>query len=52
MRITMLGCGGLLIFAAGIPAQSVTDPVPEANPARPTVSTPAIREYSPPEQRL
>jgi hypothetical protein len=52
MRITMLGCGGLLIFAASIPAQSVTDPVLEANPARPAVTTPAIREYSRREQRL
>src|SRR5579862_6629182 len=37
----MLGCGGLLIFALSAPAQSTTDPVPDANPARPTVSTPA-----------
>jgi hypothetical protein len=37
----MLGCGGLLILAVPIMAQTVPDPVPEANPARPTVSTPA-----------
>jgi hypothetical protein len=37
----MLACGGVLIFALGAPAQTTPDPVPEANPARPTVSTPA-----------
>ena len=37
----MLGCVGQLIFAVPIAAQTFTDPVPEANPARPTVSTPA-----------
>jgi hypothetical protein len=37
----MLGCGGLLILAVPVATQSTTDPVPEANPARPTVSTPA-----------
>jgi hypothetical protein len=31
----------LLIFALSIVAQTVTDSVPEANRARPTVSTPA-----------
>jgi hypothetical protein len=41
MRTKMLGCGGVLIFALSMPAQTVTDPIPEANPARPTVSTPA-----------
>jgi hypothetical protein len=37
----MLVCGGLLIFALAAHAQTVPDAVPEANPARPTVSTPA-----------
>ena len=41
MRTKMLACGGVLILALSIPAQTVTDPIPEANPARPTVSTPA-----------
>src|SRR3984885_6024808 len=42
MRIKLLGCGGVLIFALSTPAQTITDDtVPEANPARPTVSTPA-----------
>src|SRR5580693_5315767 len=41
MRSTLLGCHGLLIFALSVPAQITPDPVPEANPARPTVSTPA-----------
>ena len=41
MRSALLGCAGLLILAVPIAAQSVTDPVPEANPARPTISTPA-----------
>jgi hypothetical protein len=41
MKITMLGCGALLMFVLPIVAQNVADPAPEANPARPTVSTPA-----------
>src|ERR1700729_3511596 len=41
MRSKMLALGGLLIFSFGAPAQTTPDPVPEANPARPTVSTPA-----------
>jgi hypothetical protein len=41
MSIKLLGCGGVLICALSIPAQTITDTVPEANPARPTVSTPA-----------
>jgi hypothetical protein len=41
MKITTLGCGGVLVFALSVAAQTVADPVPEANPARPTVSTPA-----------
>jgi hypothetical protein len=41
MKNTTLGCGGVLFFALSIAAQSVSDPIPEANPARPTVSTPA-----------
>jgi len=41
MRNKLIGCWGLFVFALAGPAQTVTDPVPEANPARPTVSTPA-----------
>jgi hypothetical protein len=43
MKSEILVCGGLLILALSVPAQTITDPdpVPEANPARPTVSTPA-----------
>ena len=41
MTIKLLGCGGVLIFALSTPAQNITDTIPEANPARPTVSTPA-----------
>src|SRR5579871_5100948 len=41
MEIKTLGWGALLIFALPIAAQTITDTVPEANPARPTVSTPA-----------
>jgi hypothetical protein len=41
MKSKMLACGGLLILASAASAQTVPDPVPEANPARPTVSTPA-----------
>ncbi len=41
MKNKMLCCGGLLIFALSATAQTPTDPLPEANPARPTVSTPA-----------
>jgi hypothetical protein len=41
MRNKVLGCAGLLLFALSVSAQTITDPVPEANPARPTVSTPA-----------
>lgn len=33
--------GALLLFAHSITAQTIPDQVPEANPARPTVSTPA-----------
>jgi hypothetical protein len=40
-RFLVCGCGGVLLFALSIPAQTITDPVPDANPARPTVSTPA-----------
>src|ERR1700720_3660208 len=39
MKITKFGW--VLTFALPIAAQTMTDPVPEANPARPTVSTPA-----------
>ena len=38
MKLRTLGCGGLLICALRLVAQ---DLIPEANPARPTVSTPA-----------
>jgi hypothetical protein len=41
MRNTILGWGTLAIFTLSVRAQTITDPVPEANPARPTVSTPA-----------
>jgi hypothetical protein len=41
MNVKLLGCGGVLMFAISAPAQTITDSVPEANPARPTVSTPA-----------
>lgn len=34
-------CGLVLIFALSIHSQTISDPVPAANPARPTVSTPA-----------
>jgi len=41
MKIMTLGWGGVLIFTLSIAGQTVTDPIQEANPARPTVSTPA-----------
>jgi len=45
MSTKIFGCGWVLIFALSIHAQTITDPdtdpTPEANPARPTVSTPA-----------
>src|ERR1700677_3951880 len=41
MNSKILGCGGLCVFALSLAAQTTTDPIPEANPARPTVSTPA-----------
>src|SRR5580700_12268466 len=41
MNIRILSCWGALLFAALIRAQTIPDPTPEANPARPTVSTPA-----------
>lgn len=37
----MFGGGMLILLALSIHAQAMTDPIPEANPARPTVSTPA-----------
>jgi hypothetical protein len=37
----MSACVGLLIVALSTPAQTITDPGQVANPARPTVSTPA-----------
>src|SRR3984957_10945419 len=39
MKITKFGW--VLTFALPIAAQTITDPIPEANPARPTASTPA-----------
>jgi hypothetical protein len=41
MRNTMLSCWALLICALSVSGQATPDPVPDANPARPTVSTPA-----------
>jgi hypothetical protein len=41
MRNTLLGCWVLLIFTLSGRAQATPDPVPDANPARPMVSTPA-----------
>src|ERR1700689_3702761 len=43
MKREVLLCGGLLLVALSVTAQTIADPdpVPEANPARPTVSTPA-----------
>jgi hypothetical protein len=41
MKSTLLACQWLLISALSADSQIVPDPVPEANPARPTVSTPA-----------
>jgi len=37
----MSACVGLLIVALSTPVQTITDPGQVANPARPTVSTPA-----------
>ena len=42
MNVKILGCGGLILCALSLGAQTPTDDdMPEANPARPTVSTPA-----------
>lgn len=41
MRIMLSGCWAVLVFALSASAQVNPDPVPDANPARPTVSTPA-----------
>ena len=41
MRNTLLGCWALLTCTLPASAQATFDPVPDANPARPTVSTPA-----------
>jgi hypothetical protein len=41
MKIGTLVCWELLMVVLPIAAQTVADPIPEANPARPTVSTPA-----------
>jgi len=41
MNRAIVFCAGILIFVLPIAAQTVPDDVPEANPARPTVSTPA-----------
>jgi hypothetical protein len=41
MRNIVFSCWALLVFARSVSAQATPDPVPDANPARPTVSTPA-----------
>lgn len=41
MNPKILAWGGMFFFTFSLAAQTVADPVPEANPARPTVSTPA-----------
>jgi hypothetical protein len=41
MKIAPLCWGGAFVFVLSISGQTAGDPVPEANPARPTVSTPA-----------
>ena len=41
MNPRKLHWGSLLIFALPLAGQTIVDPIPEANPARPTVSTPA-----------
>src|SRR5579863_101687 len=41
MTIRLLCCATVLLFALPMTAQTTPDPVPDANPARPTVSTPA-----------
>jgi len=41
MRNILFGCWVLLVFAPSVRAQATPEPVPDANPARPTVSTPA-----------
>jgi hypothetical protein len=42
MNLKALICGGVLFLCAlSLAAQTAADPIPEANPARPTVSTPA-----------
>src|SRR5579863_10092680 len=40
MKIILV-CSAVLVSAAGAAAQTTTDPTPDANPGRPTVSTPA-----------
>ena len=41
MNRKSLSLGGLLVFVLPLAAQRIADLIPEANPARPTVSTPA-----------
>jgi hypothetical protein len=41
MHTATLVCAGLFLVALTATAQTVPDPVPDANPGRPTVSTPA-----------
>lgn len=41
MRNILVACWVLLVFALSANAQATPDPIPDANPARPTVSTPA-----------
>src|SRR5579863_7149136 len=40
MKIILV-CSAVLVFGASAAAQTTTDPTPDANPGRPTVSTPA-----------
>ncbi len=41
MQTGLLACGALIVVALTVRAQTNTSSVPDANPARPTVSTPA-----------
>ena len=41
MKLQTIGCGGLFVFTFSLAGQTIPDPTPDANPARPTVSTPA-----------
>src|ERR1700728_438055 len=41
MKSQTIGFGGIFVFALSLAGQTIPDPTPDANPARPTVSTPA-----------